>query len=178
MLSNRLFRPRARLALLPLFALLGGCASGAQGDFPSLAKRPVEGTLTVAPPVDVPLPPPPPATGDLAARIAALVQAAEGGDAAFRGASAAAETAAGSASGAGVSSESWVVAHQAISRLDAARAPSTAALADLDAMLIARSDSGERDGMADLTSARDAVAAMVSAQNARIGALVERLRKS
>ncbi len=59
------------LAILPLMAAisLSACAAAQGGDYPSLAKRPVEGRFDVAPP-SVVVPPPGPLPIDLAGRLA------------------------------------------------------------------------------------------------------------
>src|SRR3546814_13003652 len=62
------------------------------------------------------------------------------------------------ATGSAMSSERWVVAQQAISRLIAARAPLTGALADIDRLYIDRSVEEQIDGLPDIYALRDRLA--------------------
>jgi len=150
-----------------------GCAAPPPAA-PSLAPRAAEA-------IDprVPLPSEPavgPAAPALAARLAELTRLARGGDAAFREAAAAAERLAG---GAGApQSESWIAAQQALSAAQAARAPTTRALGDIDGL--AASALATRGGIAggDLIAIRAAaaeVAAIDQAQARRIEAIQARL---
>lgn len=158
-------------ALLPLSA----CASApGGGTAPSLAKRPVEGRLDVAPPTVVVTPPGPLPT-DLAGRLArweADGAAAQRAFAAERGATASLVSA---ATGAPVASERWVVAQQAISRLVATRAPLTAALADIDRLYLERSIDEAVDGLPEVYTLREKLADSVSAQDAIVQALSDQL---
>ena len=123
-----------RFAFLAAALSLAGCA--AQGSFPSLAPRPAEQIDMSVEPVR-----PDPVVADdpaLAERLAALIAEARAGWRAFE---AEAGPAARAARGPGPSgSESWVVAQQAISRLEAARARTMAAHADLDRLALERQD--------------------------------------
>ena len=74
----------------------------------------------------------------LRARIAELVALARRGERDFDAAFGAAQAAAGRAGAQG--SESWIAAQEALSRLEAARAETTRALADLDRLAIDRAD--------------------------------------
>ena len=67
--------------------------------------------------------------------------------------------------------ERWDVAQQAISRLIAARAPLTAALADIDRLHHDRSVDEQIDGLPDIYALRDRLADLVSTQDAVIEAL-------
>ena len=127
-------RPRLVLAV-PAAALgLAGCV--ASDGFPSLAPRPAERIVSVQEPVhpavDVPSEP------ALRARIAELERQASEGNLAFESAYGATEAAVGKAGGHG--SDSWVEAEQALSRLEATRAPTTRALAELDRLAIERAE--------------------------------------
>ena len=124
-----MIRP-ALLALLA-FPLLAGCAQ--QGDFPSLLPRPVERLST-----DEPVRPAPIVAADpaLDARISELLAIARKGEADFEAALPA--TRARAAEAGAAESESWVVAQQALSRLEAARAETVIALGDLDRLALAR----------------------------------------
>ncbi|HWW59318.1 MAG TPA: hypothetical protein VN047_20660, partial [Sphingopyxis sp.] len=70
-----------------------------------------------------------------------------------------------------VASERWVVAQQAISRLAAARAPLTAALADIDRLYIERSVDEQIDGLPDIYALRDRLADLASTQDAVLESL-------
>lgn len=141
--------PRLRAAcLIAATALLGGCAS--QGTFPSLAPRAVE--MEMAGP-DQPLPPcavgagvaaapekpvPAPVADDpaLRSRIGELVATARTGDTAF---TATLDDLGSAIAGAGAAgSESWIAAQLALSRSEAARAPTATALADLTALALSK----------------------------------------
>ena len=132
--------------LLAASALLSGCA--AQGDFPSLAPRAVEGALSPAANCrrdesacgpSVPAPATPVADDpQLAARLSELVGRARGGDREFAALLPAARRSAARAGASG--SEPWIEAQQLVSRLEAARNATVDALAELDALAIGRSE--------------------------------------
>ncbi|MFN3946334.1 MAG: hypothetical protein ACK4K7_15560 [Allosphingosinicella sp.] len=128
-MRTALFRLSAALAPALLAA---GCV--APGPFPSLAPRAAERDGSVEDPVRAPVP----VAGDAAlrARVAALLNEARSGEAAFDRAMAPAAAAAARAGGQG--SESWIAAQQAVSVAEAARAPTVTALAELDALALAR----------------------------------------
>ncbi len=161
-------------AALAVSLSLSACAAAQTRDGPSLAKRPVEGRLNVAPPAVV-VPPPGPLPADLAGRLArwdADGSAAQQAFAAERDPTVALVTA---AAGAPVASEAWVVAQQAISRLVAARAPITAALADIDRLYVERTTEEAIDGLPDIYALRERLAETVAAQDAVIEALSKQL---
>ena len=162
--------------LLPLIALvapvLSGCATVDNADYPSLARRSIELRANPAAP-SVPVPAlPEPATADLATALSGLGGDADRGDAAFRGALGAAEQAVAAARGSATESEAWVLAQVAISRLDAARAPSTLALAEIDQLVQSRALAGEAAGAADLAAVQARLAALVAGQSATIDRLL------
>ena len=116
----------------PLFLtlfVLSACST-AGGPYPSLQPRPAEAidprVAVVRPMNDRPV------RASLATQLAALVDQARGGDAAFGPAAAEAERLA-SAAGA-PQSESWIAAQQALSAAIAARRPTVVALSDIDAL--------------------------------------------
>ena len=118
-----------RSALTGAFVLLALSACAQQGEFPSLAPRPVEKAMAeseeepaVRPVQDDP---------QLPARIAAFVEAGRRGQAAFEAALPEARAAVGRAGPSG--SDSWIAAQQAISRLETTRATIANALSELDA---------------------------------------------
>ena len=73
-----------------------------------------------------------PADANLSAHLAALIDQAQAGDAAFSDAAAHAERLAAAAGSS--QSESWVAAQQALSAAQAARGPTTRALGDIDGL--------------------------------------------
>ncbi|WP_338426626.1 hypothetical protein [Sphingopyxis kveilinensis] len=149
---------------------LSACAASVGGDAPSLARRAVEGRLDVAAP-PAPPPPPGPLPTDLAGRLARWEADGAAAQQAFAAERSAAATLVSAAAGAPVASERWVVAQQAISRLIAARAPLTAALADIDRLYLERSVEEQIDGLPDIHALRERLAELVSAQDAVIAAL-------
>lgn len=165
-----------RSRILPSLALfLSGCA-GAPGNYPSLAKRAVEGAPMArpsAPPVSAP------ADSALATELAKLTAQAEAGRNAFDERYAGAEKLARAASGAAISSEAWVSAQQAVSALESARNDSVSALASLDMLYVQRmsaiADGKASGGEAEIDSARAAALAIVDSQNDRIDALKAQL---
>ncbi|MGH6651951.1 MAG: hypothetical protein ACREB7_12570 [Sphingopyxis sp.] len=165
------------LLLLPVTAAslaLSACAAAQSPTAPSLAKRAVEGRLNVAPPPVV-VPPPGPLPADLAGRLARWEADGAAGQQAFAAERDSTAQLVSAAAGAAVASERWVVAQQAISRLTAARAPLTAALADLERLYIERSVDEAIDGLPDIYALRDRLAEQVSAQDAVIEALSRQL---
>jgi hypothetical protein len=143
----------ARSFALVALAALAGCTAAAHPG-PSLAPRSAEAidprvpvvSTVAAQPVD-------PA---LAARLGEFVRAAQQGDGAFGAAASEARRLAAAAGGR--QSESWIVAQQAVSATVAARAPTTRALADIDA--IAASALSRQGGIspADLRAIEQAAA--------------------
>ncbi len=158
--------PARLTAALAAASLIAGCAPS--GDFPSLAVRPVERDLAAAP--ERPAPPEAPADAQLTARIAELLAQVRQGESAFRAALPDAERATRAAGGAGT--ESWVAAQQEISRLEAARAPTVAALAELDRLGIERGNmpTAATDLQA-LLAANEEAGALAAAQRADIDRL-------
>lgn len=161
----------AAAASLPLSACVG--AEPGNGA-PSLAKRPVEGRFDVAPP-PVAVDPPGPLPADLAGRLARWDVDTATAQQAFSAERGPTEALVAAAAGAGVASERWVVAQQAISRLIATRAPLTAALADIDRLYLERAIEDEIDGLPDIYALRDRIAATASAQDAVVQGLSDRL---
>jgi hypothetical protein len=117
---------RILLSLPAAALLLPGCA--ADGSYPSLAPREAERLYASGDPLQTT--PEAAERSGLADRVAGFVASAAEGDEAFRRALAAAQPLAARAGTRG--SESWIAAQQAISRVEAARAATTRALADLD----------------------------------------------
>lgn len=162
----------------PALLVLAGCATTGEDGYPDLGPRAVEGRLDTVPPEAVALPPAPPPAADLAARIVQLAEQAEAAQQRFDAALPATQAAVTNARGAAVSSEAWVVAQSAISVLESERGPASDALAEADALIIARADSGERAGTDELTALRDRLVTMVAAQQAVIDRLLAALDRA
>jgi hypothetical protein len=145
--------------------LLAGCM--AEGPFPSLAQRPAERE-----PIREPERPQPqvPSDSSLRSRISDRVAQARSGQQAFEAAAGSAEAAARAAGAQG--SDSWVAAQEQISRLEAARAPTTRALADLDALALERASiaTSETD-WAELNAALSEVQRLAQAQHEHVDRL-------
>ncbi len=154
----------------PLLLSMPACAVTQANDGPSLAKRAVEGRFDVAPPAVV-IAPPGPLPSDLAGRLERWEADGATGQQAFAAERAATASAVSAAAGAPVASERWVVAQQAISRLIAARAPLTGALADIDRLYIERSTDEQVDGLPDIYALRDRLADLASTQDAVLESL-------
>lgn len=154
---------------------VAACSTVDGGTPPSLAKRPYEGRFDV-PVRAVPVTPPGPPAADLSQRLQRWEADAAKGQSEFSDERAVATRAVTAASGAAVGSEAWVVAQQAISRMIAARAPSTAALADLDRLYLDRSDAESFDGMPEIFELRQRLAAMVDGQDEVIDSLTAALK--
>jgi hypothetical protein len=140
----------------PLFLtmlVLGGCST-VGGPYPSLQPRAAEAidprVAVVRPMNDRPVKP------ALAAQLAALVDQARGGDAAFGPAADKAERLA-SAAGA-PQSESWITAQEALSAAIAARRPTVVALSDIDALGATALQTQGGIAPNDLKAIRDAAA--------------------
>lgn len=129
-------RPCKPLAILAPLLFAAGCA--APGPYPSLAPRPAE--KLYAEDAEERKPTPQPDDPALAAEIDRLLASGQAGAADFDSAFPAAESAAGRAGVAG--SDAWIEAQQALSRLEAARARTTAAMADLDRLEVERTSAG------------------------------------
>ena len=152
---------------IQIFALLlAGCASG-DGNYPSLAKRPIESARNGG----APAAPAAPAAEDpaLTQEIAALVERARKAAAAFDAQLPDVRQKVGAAAGSAASSEAWVVAELAISSLDSERYDSVYALANLDTLYINRANAiaaGESEGGTEaIAVARGDVLAIVDRQN-------------
>jgi len=161
-------------AFAPLFALgLIGCAASSVTE-PSLAPRPAEAIDPRLPIASEPTLGPVDAA--LATRLAQLVAEGNSGAAVFDAQVVSARAlveAAGPAQ-----SESWIVAQQALSGLEAARARSTRALADVDAIAAARIQRGAGLTAADrgaVEAASGTLRAVTDRQSSIIDQLAARL---
>ncbi len=115
-------------AVLALSLFAAGCS--AQGDFPSLAPRPIE-LSTNQPAGPAPAPPVLPSNPQLLARTDEALRLAQASMSAFDAALSSAKSAARESDGTR-GSERWVAAQMALSALERTRAPAATAMADLD----------------------------------------------
>lgn len=166
---------RTSLLLLFLSAPLAACASAGAGDYPSLAKRPIETRFAVAESVAPPLAQPGPLPADLAGRTQRWREQGAVAEAAFAAALPGVQAAIAAAGRAPAASEPWINAQQALSRLAITRGPVADALADVDALYIGRQDADAVDGMPDILALRDALAATLSRQNNQLALLAGKL---
>lgn len=117
-----------------------------------------------------------PAAAAVAGQLAALVEQARGGEAAFEPAVAAAERLAGSAGA--PQSESWIAAQEALSAAIAARKPTALAEADIDALAAHALQTQGGIAPNDLKAiqrAAEEVASIARGQTDRIDAIKRRL---
>lgn len=163
-------RPAPARLFLTIAALgaLAGCAT--RDSYPSLAPRPVEGSAgsgatdatTQSAPVDA----------ALEARVATLAKQAADGHAAFERAVTQACPAITRGARAAEGSEPWIAAQQAISVVDAARAPVLTAVAELDRLVIERSTAGGAPvDLSRLAAAQEQASAIDTAEQARVANL-------
>jgi hypothetical protein len=159
-----------RLTLIaPL--LLTACAGAAVG--PSLSKRPIESLPLTEPASEAAAPAA--ADAELRGRIDALLRQAREGQSGFAGLLPRARQAAGAAGAEG--SESWIAAQQLLSALDDARAPTTRAMAELDALAATRVNTGSDAGLAELQAAAAEVSTLAGEQARTIDSLREQVRR-
>lgn len=162
-----------RLSIAILVPLLVAVGCAAPGPYPSLAPRPAE--KAYAEDSEERKPTPQPDDPALVGEIDRLLEAGKAGAAEFDSALPAAQAAAGAAGGEG--SETWIEAQQALSRLESARARTTAAAADLDRLALERTGAGTL-GSGDSERLRSAAAelqALTDAQADRLQKLGESL---
>ena len=166
------------LLLLPI--TLSACAT--EGETPSLAPRPMEYELSGRPippcltagaeaPPAPPVQAPPADDAQLATQIETLLTTARAGQARFAEILPRAQASGARAGAAG--SESWIAAQQDISRLEAARARTADAAAELDALLLARSGAqgASPNDLQRLTAAAEEVRAIAETQETEIDRL-------
>jgi hypothetical protein len=161
-----------RTALLSILALTACSAPG--GPYSSLQPRAAEAIdprVPVVRPINDR-----PVTAGLAARLAALVDQAQSGDAAFDGAASVAERLAG---GAGPPrSESWIAAQEALTAAIAARRPTATAMGDIDeigATALQNQAGIAPNDFAAIKSAAAKVGAIDSRQADRVASIQKRL---
>lgn len=125
---------RSFALLLIAAAPLAACVQQ-NGDFPSLAPRPIEKVSETPPARPAPVATP---DAELDARIAALAAQFADADAAFGPAVDRTRALVEAARGMGIGSGPWLDAQTALAELDGIRAQSTAAVSALDELAIAR----------------------------------------
>jgi hypothetical protein len=161
---------------LPLACLLSLLAAGCAepGPYPSLALRPAEAVYAAGDPERVPVATPDDPT--IVGQIEMLVQSGRAGNAAFEEALARAQPLVARAGA--PASDSWIEAHQALSRAQSARQQTLRAVADLDAYAISRA----RDGLVSptdterLQAGTAALQAIADLQQDQLAALQAQLR--
>ena len=162
-----------RPPLLAMLLVLSAC-SAPGGPYPSLRPRAAE-AIDPRVPITRPMNERP-VSAALASRLAALVNDAHSGDAAFDAAASQAEKLAASAGAA--QSESWITAQEALTAAIAARKPTATALADIDAIggdaLQTNAGIAPND-LAAIKSAAAEVGALNQRQVERIDAIQKRL---
>lgn len=156
--------------LIASLALLAGCAQNA-GDYPSLARRPVErisGTAPVVTPEAAPAPAAP-LSPELAARLTQLGNRVVAAHENFTTKEARARNLVGAAGGAAVASERWAVATVALAELESARSEAMIALADLDALYASARIAG--DPAATIEETRSRVLTVIAREDAVLAEL-------
>jgi hypothetical protein len=141
---------------------LGACAKD-EGEYPSLARRPIERISTVAGPSPTPSATPAPPSAELVAKLDGLVAQAARADARFHAHEGRARQLVAAASGAAVASEGWSVATVAVADLESARSDAMIALAEIDALYAAARINGEDAALIAL--ARDHVTGLVDSED-------------
>ena len=163
-------RRSAALLALPALAILAGCADTRSG-YPSLAPRPIERAMmqAEAAPAMPPAAPPPLAPS---ADIAEILASATAADSAFKAALETARPRIEAGRSAAEGSEAWVVAQQAYSDVEAARAPIGNALAELDRRRQVAVAAGKGGEEAAIAEAALQVQALDEAERALLAGLV------
>lgn len=163
---------RAILLALPLIAAaaLAGCATGDMADYPSLAQRPIERQANVPPTPEI-MVVPGRITATLFEALRALAADADRGEMAFQAALGEARSASVAGRGAAVGSEAWAQAQLALSRAEAARAPTTFALAELDRLMVVQGDEGNDLGLPSIMVEQERVAVLVAGQERALAEL-------
>jgi Meckel syndrome type 1 protein len=124
--------------VLVAVALLGASSCAPEGPYPSLAPRPIEKAMADS--EELPAPTKVADDSGLPAKIQPLMTKTRHGETEYQAELPEAREAASRAGSSG--SDSWVRAQQAVSRLEAARATTTSALADLDSLALAQARAG------------------------------------
>lgn len=183
--------------------LLSGCATA--DDYPSLARRPAEGSVSPdpaicpaskeilgladdepgrvggsalpAPAIDVP-PPAAEPSRDLITRLAQLVDQARAAHGRFTAGQAQAERAVSAGAGAAEGSEAWSVASVELAGLESARSEASVALGELDQRFaeLSTSENPNPHDVDAISAARDQVDALVAQEDQVLDRLRDRLR--
>lgn len=166
---------RTRFSLVTTaFGLVTACSTPPAGTAPSLAPRAAEAIDPRVPiPNDLIVGP---ADPSLSAHLAALIDQAQAGDAAFRDVVGEAERL--TAAAGPPQSESWVLAQQAVSAAQAARAPTTRAMGDIDAIAANALETAggiPAGNLAAIQQAAQTVSAIDRFQSERVDAIEKRL---
>lgn len=162
-----------RALFLPSVLTLAACASS-QGDYPSLALRDAERGVRTPSTAGLALPDPAPPSPQVLTQIVAAVEAAQGAHARFLAALPAARGAVSTGGRAAVDSTAYAAALIALGNLQSISSGTAFALADLDALLAARSnDLRTTQAVAD---AQARVAALLEEETTAIAALERAVR--
>lgn len=170
--------PMNRTAMTLLLAALAGnlAACAAPGEYPSLARRPLERPETAAS-APVPAAPTLPDAA-LSARLSRLVDQAGAAHARFQQRRAHAEQAVSAGAGAATGSEGWAVANVALAGLESSRSEAMLALAELDQLTaadrVAHYNELSGDGIA-IAAARERVFPLIDEEDRVLSALRGRL---
>jgi hypothetical protein len=171
-MPDRYLKP---LVCVGVSLLLAGCAAGGgDGDFPSLARRPVEGVLTSVQTEPVP-PAIVPAGAGLNERLSAWTRASAAADAAFQAALPDVEVRVVAAQGTPAGSDSWFAAQQAVSRLDVLRGPLSRIWADVDALYVSKTVADDAEGAAEIALLHARLAKLAAEQIEQVEALGARI---
>lgn len=160
-----------RIASLLVPVLLCGCA--AEGEYPSLAKRPIEKGL---PTTTEPAVPAVPSDLALLARIDAAVKQAKDGVPAFEAALPSSREMVQRGAGAAEGSEAWIAGQMGASRLERNVTPARDALSALDAERTPAAVRGNGEDIAKLEAAIAEVEAIVNHQSEEVAALLAKLK--
>lgn len=160
-----------RIAAILAPVLLCGCA--AQGEYPSLAKRPIEKGLPATTEPSTPAVPSDPA---LLARIEAAVKQAKDGVAPFEAALPSSQEMVQRGAGAAEGSEAWIAGQMGASRLERNVTPARDALAALDSERTPAAVRGNAEDIGKLEAAIAEVEAIVNRQSEIVGELLAKLK--
>lgn len=155
----------------PLLLLVLSACSGQNGFYPSLAPRPIERQPDVIPEKTAPAATP---DAELDSTLAGIDKDLKNAADAFTPAAEKARSLVDAAATAGVGSEAWLDAQTALADLDGDRAQSTAALARLDELAIARAKALQ-PAYPTLQALHDRGEAQVASESATIAELQRQL---
>ncbi|MEJ5978628.1 hypothetical protein WG901_18390 [Novosphingobium sp. PS1R-30] len=173
---------RTPAPFLPLVLIASLTACAAATDYPSLERRSAERVTGSAAPVtpETPPPPPEPASPQLTTRLAQLVEQARSAHQRFASRRANTQRLVAAGGNGAPGSESWSVATIALSDLESARSDAMLSLAELDQLYasesIAAAESGNRQAIDAIASARDQVTTLVGEEDQILATLRSRVR--